>query len=127
MSNLTCFFSQKFSLIKVGFLMMRVTIRTRKSGVFIEANKWLCEKTRLLLKLTDQRFRSAARPQNETAEWVPRETGEHRLFHSTATNHRSNCRIGPDTNRGATAVSFYSFVTADSIVELTRELKINQV
>ena len=92
---------------------MRVIFRTRESGVFIEANKWLCEKTRLPLKLTHRRFQSAARPQNETAELVPRETGEHRLFHSAATNRR----IGPDTNRDATAVSFEGFGIADSTVE----------
>ena len=101
MSNLNLL----FSLLKIGFLIIRVTIRTRESGVFIEANKWLCEKTRLPLKLIDQRFQSVARPQNETAEWVPREAGEHRLFHLAGTNRRSNCRIGPDKNRGTTAVS----------------------
>ena len=127
MSNLTCFFSQKFSLIKVGFLMIRVICRTRKGGVFIEANKWLCEKTRLPLKLTDQRFQSAARSQNETAEWVPREAGEHRLFHSAAIDRRSNRRIGLDKNRGPTTVSFGGFGTADQTAELTREIKINQV
>src|SRR5579862_6370404 len=98
-----------FSLLKIGFLIIRVTIRTRESGVFIEANKWLSEKTRLPLKLTDRWFQSAARPRIETSKLVPRETGEHRLFHSAAIN----CRIGPDTNRGATAVSFSSFVIVD--------------
>ena len=91
MSNLNLLFSH----LKIGFLIIRVTIRTRESGVFIEAKNWLCEKTRLLLKLTDQRF------------------------HSAATNRRSNRRIRPDNNRGTTAVSFGGFVTA----ELTREIK----
>ena len=111
MSNLNLL----FSLLKIGFLIIRVTIRTRESGVFIETNKWLCEKTRFPLKLTDRRFQSTAKPQNETAEWVPRDAGEHRLFQSAATN----CRIGPDKNRGPTAVSIGGFETA----ELTREIK----
>ena len=68
-------------------------------SVFIEANKWLSEKMRLPLKHTDQRFQSVIRSQIETAELVPRETREHRLFHSAATNRRSNCLIGPNTNR----------------------------
>ncbi|KAK0582839.1 hypothetical protein LWI29_030183 [Acer saccharum] len=38
-----------------------------------------------------------ARPQNVTAELVPRETRELRRFHSAANNRRSNRRIGPDT------------------------------
>ena len=107
--------------------MIRVTFRTRESGVFIEANKWLSEKTRLPLILTDRLFQSAARPQNETAEWVPRKAGEYRLFHSAATNGRSNRRIGPDKNRGTTAVSFGGFGTADQTAVLTREIKINEV
>ena len=105
MSNLNLL----FSLLKIGFLIIRVRIRTRESGVFIEVNKWLYEKTRLPLKLTDRRFQSATRPQNETVERVPREAGEHRLFHSAATN----CRIGPDKNRGTTTVSFGRFEPTD--------------
>ena len=123
MSNLICF----FSLLKIGFLIIRVTIKTRERDVFIEAKNWLCEKTRLHLKLIDQRFQSAARPQNETSEWVPREAGKHRLFHSAATDRRSNRQIAPDKNRGATTVSFGGFGTADQTAELTREIKINQV
>ena len=115
MGNLKCF----FSLVKIGFLIFRVMWRTREKDVFIEAKNWLCEKTRLPLKLTDRRFHSAARPQNVTAEWVPREAGELRLFHSAATDRRSNRRIRPDKNRGPTAVSFGGFGTAVS----TRENK----
>ena len=96
-----------------------MTIRTREKDVFIEANKWLSEKTRLPLKLTDRRFHSAARPQNVSAERVPRETGELLRFHSAATDRR----IGPDMNRGTTAVSFDGFRTADQTAELTREIK----
>ena len=107
--------------------MIRVIIRTREKDVFIEANKWLSEKTRLPLKLTDRRFHSAARPQNVTAEWLPREAGELRLFHSAATDRRSNRRMAPDKNMGATTVSFGGFGTADQTAELTREIKINQV
>ena len=101
MSNLICF----FSLLKIGFLIIRVTIRTRESGVFIEANKWLSEKTRFPLKLTDQRFDLVAMPQNVTAELLPIEARELRLFHSAATDCRSNRRIAPDKNRGASTVS----------------------
>ena len=68
MSNLICF----FSLLKIGFLIIRVIIRTRERDVFIEAKNWLCEKTRLPLKLTDRRFHSAARPQNVTVKLVQR-------------------------------------------------------
>ena len=92
---------------------MRVTLRTREKDVFIEANKWLSEKTRLPLKLTDRRFHSAAGPQNETAEFVPRETGEIRLFHSAATDRRSDRRFGPDTTGDQRR--FHSAVSEPSI------------
>ena len=107
--------------------MIRVTFRTRESGVFIEANKWLCEKMRLPLKLTDRWFQLEARLQIKTDELVLRETEEYQLFHSAATNRQSNRQIGPDKNRGTTAVSFGGFGTADQTAELTREIKINQV
>ena len=87
--NQKCF----FSLVKIGFLKFRVIFRTREKDVFIEANNWLREKTRLPFEIADPRFHSAARPQNSTAEWVPREQGKHRRFHS--------------------AVSFGGFMTAD--------------
>ena len=70
--NQKCF----FSLVKIGFLKFRVIRRTREKDVFIEAKNWLHEKTTLPLKLADRRFHSAARPQNETAELVPRKAGE---------------------------------------------------
>ena len=54
--------------MKIGFLIVRVIVRTRENDVFIEANKWLSEKTRLPFEITDPRFQSAARPQNSTAE-----------------------------------------------------------
>ena len=103
--------------------MIRITIRTRESGVFIETNKWLCEKTRFPLKLTDRRFQSAARPQKETAELVPREIGENGLFHSVATNRRSNAELDLTQTgvqrrfhlAGTTTVSFGGFKT----IELT--------
>ena len=41
LGNLICF----FSLVKIGFLIVRVIRRTREKDVFIEANKWLSEKT----------------------------------------------------------------------------------
>ena len=34
-----------FSLVKIGFLIVKVIRRTREKDVFIEVNKWLSEKT----------------------------------------------------------------------------------
>ena len=62
--NLKCF----FSLVKIGFLMIRVMFRTREKDVFIEAKNWLREKTRLPFEIADPRFHSVARPQNSIAE-----------------------------------------------------------
>ena len=64
MGNLKSF----FSLVKIGFLIFRVILRTREKDVFIEATRWPSEKTTLPLKHADRRFHSAARPQNGTAE-----------------------------------------------------------
>ena len=104
MGNLICF----FSLVKIELLIIKVIIRIREKDVFIEANKWLSEKTRLPLKLTDRRFQSAARPQNETAKWVPRDAGELRRFHSAATDRRSNRRM--DLTRTGRHRRFHSAV-----------------
>ena len=41
MGNLKSF----FSLVKIGFLIFRVILRTREKDVFIEAIKWPSEKT----------------------------------------------------------------------------------
>src|SRR5579862_8305216 len=75
--NLKCF----FSLVKIGFLIMRVIIRTREKDVFIEAKNWLREKTRLPFEIADPRFHSVARPQNESRENMGNIGGFIRQFH----------------------------------------------
>ena len=113
--------------MKIGFLIFRVIRRTREKDVFIEASKSPREKTTLPLKHADRRFHSAARPQNGTAEWVPRKAGEHRRFYSAATDRRSRPQNGPDKNRTHSAVSFGGFGTADQTAVSTREIKKCQV
>ena len=66
--NQKCF----FSLVKIGFLKFRVIVRTREKDVFIEANNWLREKTRLPFEIVICGFilRPGRRtqPQNESRE-----------------------------------------------------------
>ena len=76
-------FSQVSLNISLGFLGSEdLWFWTRDKDVFIETKNRAGEKTNLPLKSHDRRFHSAARPQNSTAEWVPREQGKHRRLRS---------------------------------------------